>query len=59
VMKKEPNRFRTLYLGARAASAAGDQATAKKYYGALVKMCESVGSDARPELVEARKHGKS
>ena len=30
VMKKEPNRFRTLYLGARARSAAGGQAEAKR-----------------------------
>ena len=58
VMKKEPNRFRTLYLGARAASAAGDQAKAKKYYASLVKMC-AAGDGDRPELVEARKHGKS
>ena len=55
VMKKEPNRFRTLYLGARAASAAGDQAKAKKYYADLVKQCKSAGSDVRPELAEARK----
>ena len=58
VMKKEPNRFRTLYLGARAASAAGDQAKAKKYYANLVKMC-AAGDGDRPELVEARKYGKS
>ena len=58
VMKKEPNRFRTLYLGARAASAAGDQAKAKKYYASLVKMC-AAGDGDRPELVEARKNGKS
>ena len=54
VMKKEPNRFRTLYLGARAASAAGDQAKAKKYYADLVKMC-AAGDGDRPELLEARK----
>ena len=58
VMKKEPNRFRTLYLGARAASAAGDQAKAKKYYADLVKMC-AAGDGDRPELIEARKSGKS
>jgi hypothetical protein len=59
VMKKEPNRFRTLYDAARAASAAGDQVKAKKYYADLVKMCDSAEPDARPELLEARKHGKS
>jgi tetratricopeptide (TPR) repeat protein len=59
VMKKEPNRFRTLYLGARAASASGDQAKAKKYYGDLVKMCEAGDAEGRAELAEARKYTKS
>ena len=54
VMKKEPNRFRTLYHAARAASAAGDQSKAKEYYRQLVKMCET--GDDRAELAEARKH---
>ena len=55
VMKKEPNRFRTLSDAARAASAAGDQPKARKYYAQLVKMCEGGDKDARPELTEARK----
>jgi predicted Zn-dependent protease len=53
VMKKEPNRFRTLAQGARAASAAGNQESARKYYAALVTMCPK-GDDTRRELVEAR-----
>jgi hypothetical protein len=59
VMKKEPNRFRTLYDGARAASAGGDQAKAKKYYSALLKMCDKADADGRAELLEARKYIKS
>jgi tetratricopeptide (TPR) repeat protein len=54
VMKKEPNRFRTLYLGARAASMTGNQAKVSEYYGRLVKMCEKAGGE-RAELAEARK----
>jgi hypothetical protein len=53
VMKKEPNRFRTLYLGARAAALAGDKAKAAGYYRQLVAMCVK-GDAQRPELAEAR-----
>ncbi|HJR61930.1 MAG TPA: hypothetical protein VJ813_21160 [Vicinamibacterales bacterium] len=59
VMKKEPNRFRTLYLSARAASLNGDPARAKQYYGQLVEMCVKAGADPRRELAEARKMVKS
>ena len=55
VMKKEPNRFRTLYLAGRAASMSGDQSKAREYSGQLVQMCEKAGADERPELAEARK----
>ena len=58
VIKREPNRFRTLYDAGRAASAVGDQARARKYYGQLVKMCEP-GDKDRKELAEARKQVKS
>jgi hypothetical protein len=58
VMKKEPNRFRTLYLAGRAASMSGDQSKAREYSGQLVKMCEKAGADERPELAEARKFWK-
>ena len=36
----------------------GDQAKAKRSYASLVKMC-AAGDGDRPELIEARKHGKS
>ncbi|HVL67320.1 MAG TPA: hypothetical protein VM364_08660 [Vicinamibacterales bacterium] len=55
VMKKEPNRFRTLFQGARAASLAGDDAKAKQYYRQLADMCVKGDSAGRPELAEARK----
>jgi hypothetical protein len=55
VMKKEPNRFRTLYLGGRAAALAGDQAKAKRYYAQLVKMCDKAEAGGRPELAAAKK----
>ena len=58
VMKKEPNRFRTYYLAGRAASAAGDQVKAARYFSELVKMCPK-GDAARAELAEAKKRTKS
>jgi hypothetical protein len=54
VMRKEPNRFRTLHLGARAATMTGDQAKASRYYSELVKGCPK-GDASRLELAEARK----
>jgi hypothetical protein len=59
VMKKEPNRFRTLYHGARASSLTGDQAKAAQYYRHLVEMCPKGDADGRPELAEARKYRRS
>jgi hypothetical protein len=55
VMQKEPNRFRTLSLGARAASLAGDETKAKQYSARLVQMCVKADANGRPELEEARK----
>lgn len=55
VMRKEPNRFRTLYLGARAASLNGDDAKAREYAAQLLQMCEKADATGRPELAEARK----
>jgi tetratricopeptide (TPR) repeat protein len=54
VMKKEPNRFRTLYLGAKAASLTNDDAKARGYYKQLADMCVKGEPDRRPELAEAR-----
>ena len=53
-LRKEPNRFRALYGAARAASLAGDRATARNYYSQLLKICERADSPGRPELAEAR-----
>jgi Tfp pilus assembly protein PilF len=55
VMKKEPNRFRALYLGARAAAMSGNRPKASQYYRHVVEMCPKPGTDARPELLDARK----
>lgn len=57
VMKKEPNRFRTLYLGARAASAEGDATRARQYFRQLSEMCGKGDADVRPELAEAKRAG--
>ena len=53
-LKKEPNRFRAVYGAARAAALAGDRASARTYYGQLLKICERADLPGRPELSEAR-----
>ena len=55
VMKKEPNRFRTLSLAARAAAGAGDGTKAGAYSRQLVAMCSKGEPDRRPELAQARR----
>jgi hypothetical protein len=50
-IKKEPNRFRGLYGGARAAEAAGQRARAVALYKQLL---EVAGDSNRPELQQAR-----
>ncbi len=55
VMKKEPNRFRTLYLATKAASAAGDANRARQYSKQLVEMCVKGDPADRPELAEMKK----
>ena len=54
-LKKEPNRFRTIYGAAKAASLSGDTATARKYYGDLLKIAAKADTPGRVELTEARK----
>lgn len=50
--RREPGRFRGLFGAARAAAAAGDTATAKRYFGRLV---EQAGADnPRAEVALAR-----
>ncbi|MBA3641759.1 MAG: hypothetical protein H0W53_21340, partial [Acidobacteria bacterium] len=58
VMKKEPNRFRTLYLASKAASSAGDANRARRYSKQLVEMCGKGDAADRPELVEMKKMGQ-
>lgn len=52
-MAKEPNRFRAVYGGARAAAASGDRALAAKYYRQLLDIGKSADT-ARPELRQAK-----
>jgi hypothetical protein len=55
-LKKEPNRFRSLYGAGRAAESAGDRATARNYYAQLVKMCERGDRQGRADLEHARQY---
>ena len=52
-LQREPNRFRNYALSARAAEAAGDAATARKYYEKLAALAKDPAAN-RPELVRAR-----
>src|SRR5215208_736626 len=49
-----PNRFNGLYGAARAARLAGNQKSAKAYYGKLLELARGTDS-ARPEIEEAKK----
>jgi hypothetical protein len=49
-LRKEPNRFRTLYGAMRAASLAGDRASATRYASALKTLCARADVPGRPEL---------
>jgi tetratricopeptide (TPR) repeat protein len=53
-MKKEPNRFRGIYGGARAAEALGNRATATTYYKKLLAVAKEADTN-RPELQHAKK----
>jgi AcrR family transcriptional regulator len=52
-LKKEPNRFRSVYGAGRAAESAGDRTKARLYYAQLLKICER-GDRQRAELEHAR-----
>lgn len=54
-LKKEPNRFRAVDGAARAATAAGDQETARRYYAQLLQIAAKADSPGRPELAEAKR----
>ena len=50
---REPNRFRNFYGAAVAAAAAGDKATAEKYYRQLLAL-GAKGDGTRPEFAQAK-----
>lgn len=52
-LKRDPNRFRAVYGAARSAELAGDQAKAKQYYGALLKLAAG-GDGDRAEFKRAK-----
>ena len=51
----EPRRFRSVAGAARAAMAAGDSATAKKYYAELIKIAGRADKPGRADLIAARR----
>ncbi|NYF88134.1 hypothetical protein RBB79_01340 [Tunturiibacter empetritectus] len=53
-LKREPNRFWSLYGAAEAAKGIGDQERAKKYFNELVRVAERADRPGRRELIEAR-----
>ncbi len=52
-LRVAPNRFNGLYGAARAARFAGEQKTAKIYYGKLMALCRQADT-IRPEIEEAK-----
>lgn len=52
-LRHEPNRFRALAGAARAASAAGNHALARKYAAELLRLAAHADRPGRPELVDA------
>jgi tetratricopeptide (TPR) repeat protein len=54
-LQRDPNRFRSLYGAAKAASLSGDRGKARVYFAQLIKICERADGPARSELTEARK----
>ena len=54
-LEREPNRFRSLYGAAHAASLAGDRIAARRFYSQLSKTCTRADTPVRPELAEARR----
>jgi hypothetical protein len=54
-LKKEPDRFRSLYGAAKSATLAGDRTTARTHYARLLNVSARADSPGRPELDEARR----
>ena len=53
-LKKEPNRFKSVYGAGRAAELSGNKQKARAYYAQLVKICERGDQNGRPALAQAR-----
>ncbi|MGH8137829.1 MAG: hypothetical protein ACREVV_06490 [Steroidobacteraceae bacterium] len=53
-LKKEPQRFRSLYGAAHAAQIIGSPNTSQRHFGELLKVCANADKLGRPELKEAR-----
>ena len=53
-LRKEPNRFRSLYGAMRAASLAGDARSAKQYRATLKALCAKSDVPGRAELADIR-----
>jgi tetratricopeptide (TPR) repeat protein len=53
-LKREPNRFRALYDAGRAAQLKGDREASRKYFRALLKVCDRADQPGRKEIAEAR-----
>jgi hypothetical protein len=57
-LKKEPNRFKSVYGAGRAAELSGNAEKAKTYYAQLVKICERGDKPDRTALAHARSLAK-
>jgi tetratricopeptide (TPR) repeat protein len=55
-LKKEPNRFRSVYGAGHAAELAGNKDKARTFYTQLVKICERGDAQARADLRHAREY---
>src|SRR5262249_59569910 len=52
-LKREPGRFRALYGAARAAQLKGDREASRRYFRALVRVCQRADQPGRKEIAEA------
>ena len=53
-LKKEPQRFRSLYGAAQAAQLSGRREASQRYFRGLLEVCARADKPARPELKEAQ-----
>lgn len=53
-LKYSPNRFNGLYGAGRAAEACGDQASARRYFAALLTATDQGARSSRPEIAHAK-----